>query len=199
MLSMRRTVFVIGLGLAPLAYSEEPPMDQVVVEATRTNLNKLAKEVRQSEKRFYKRYNELNKVRDYAIKCSTEATTGTRFTRTDCQPVFESKAEEAEARQFLVAFGGGEQITGPGGITGPPHMYEPDPPPMVGTGSVGPAAATIAARRPGFKQHMMDVTTQNPELVKMAEEHAALWKRYEAMYRKLNGAGPDPEDEAEAP
>ncbi len=46
---------------------------------------------------------------------------------------------------------------------------------------------------------MVEVTNQNPELIKMAQEHAALWKRYLDMYRTLNGAAPDPKDDPETP
>lgn len=197
--SIQRMVLAVGLVLAPVAYADETPLPQVVVEANRTNLAKLAKEIRDSEKRFYKRYNELNKVRDYAIKCTTEASTGTRFTRTDCQPVFQDKAQEEEARQFLAAFGSGDQVTGtPTGVTGPLHINEPPPPTSASGGSTTQAGLAIAARRPGFQKHMLEVTTQSPELTRMAQEHAELWKRYEAMYRKLNGSGPVPEEKASA-
>ena len=39
---------------------------------------------------------------------------------------------------------------------------------------------------------MIDVTRGSPELTKMAQEHSAPWKRYDALYRKLNGAPATP-------
>ncbi len=46
--------------------------------------------------------------------------TGPRFRNTSCEPVFVSKADEAEARAFISADGVGDQATGtPGGIPGP--------------------------------------------------------------------------------
>jgi hypothetical protein len=52
----------------------------------------------------------------------------------------------------------------------------------------------IAAGRPGFRKNMLDVTSQSPELTKLAQEHAELWKRFYAIYRQLNGAGPPPDE-----
>lgn len=195
--SIGRMVLVMGLLLTPLAHGAEEPLPQVKVEASRTNLNKLAKEIQASEKRFYERYNELNKVKDYAIKCTTAASTGTRFTRTDCVPVFQDKAEEEEARQFIRAFGGGDQVSGtPGGVTGPVRVNAPPPPVSANGGGTTQAAQQIAAKRPGFKQHMTEVTNQNPDLARLAQQHAELWSRYFDMYKVLNGAAPDPREPA---
>ncbi len=132
--TMLATALLIGLLTAPLTEdtsssavaSGSPPLDQVVVEATRAKLVKMSKEVRESERRFYQRYNDFNTKRDYAIKCSTEAPTGTRFRNTSCEPVFVSKADEAEARAFISAYGVGDQATGtPGGVTGPARAFDP--------------------------------------------------------------------------
>jgi hypothetical protein len=167
-----------------------PPLEQVIVEATRDTLAKLGKEVQQSEYRFYERYNELNENPDYAIKCSHETSTGTRFRRVACEPVFKSKAEQVEARDFIVAFGGGDHVSG---MTGAP------PGPPVAGGTFGPATLATAAGRPGFRKNMIEVTTRSPELTRMAQEHAALWKRFYTLYRKVNGAGPLPEEKSPAP
>ncbi len=206
--SIPRAVLIASLLFAPLAQgaettppgTEQPPLDQVTVEATRINVGKLAKEVQDSEYRFYKRYNQLNKNKDYAINCITEANTGSRFQKTDCQPVFKTNAERKEAQQFIEGFGFGDQVTGtPGGVGGPVHVNAPTPPPPAALGSPTSAAMDISAGRPGFSKNMQDVTRASPELTKMAEEHAALWKKYYILYRKLNGASPLPEETSAAP
>jgi hypothetical protein len=203
--SILRSLLVMGVLFAPLAQAAdetpppggEPPVQQVVVEATRTNVAKLGKEVQMSELRFYELYNTLNKDPDYAITCANEAPTGSRFKRTACQPVFKSKAEQAEARDFIQAFGGGDSAGGTSG--GPPHALAPSAPPPVAAGTFAAANMATSAGRPGFAQNIQDVTRRSPELTKLAEEHAALWKRYYTLYRQLNGAPPLPEDRSAGP
>jgi hypothetical protein len=183
--------------LAPRAQGadESAPLPQVTVEATRANVAKLGKEVQMSEFRFYELYNTLNKNPDYAIKCANEAPTGSRFKRTECHPVFKIKAEEQEARDFIRAFGGGSAVSGVGAGLGPAGTS----PPQSGAGAFGPAIVAISAARPGFRKNMIEVTTRSPELTRLAQEHAELWNRFFALYRKLNGAGPPPEEKAPAP
>ena len=190
------TTLLIGLLTAPLtegttdtaASASSPPLDQVVVEATRARLVKMSKEVRESERRFYQRYNDFNKKRDYAIKCSTEAPTGTRFRSTSCEPVFVTKADEAEARAFLSAYGVGDQATGtPGGVTGPARAFDPPMTNPVAAGSFTPAQMAKDAAQPGFRQNMLEVTQASPELTRMAKEHAELVERFNEMFRKVNG------------
>jgi hypothetical protein len=161
----------------PASPGGEAPLDQVVVEATRTNLVKLGQEVLKAEYRFYQRYNELNTKRDYEVRCYKEAPIGTRLTRAWCQPVFESKVEQAQAREFLLILqGSGSSARG-----------------------VNPATAAIEVRRPGFQQNMMEVTRKNPELIKLLDEHAALVKRFQDMYREVHHVAPPPEENAAAP
>jgi hypothetical protein len=184
---------------APLAHgaseSEPPsgqtPVPQVMVEANRANLVKLGKEIQLHEVRFYELYNTLNKDRRYAINCGKEARTGSRFEHTECQPVFVTDAEHEEAREFLIAIGGGDQASGtPGGVTGPAVAGRPAGTGPVAAGSYAAASPVIEEARPGFKQNMRDVTSRSPALTKMAQKHAAMWKRYEAMYKRLKDAPP---------
>jgi len=163
-------LLLAGLLLAPYApmAADQAPVDEVVVEATRATLVKLAKEVRLAEVRFYERYNQLNTVRDYAVNCSEEATTGTRFTLGYCRPVFQSKSTGTEGQSFA-------QIVGQVGATGTPSA---------------PASMTIAAARPGFQKNMIEVTRKNPDLTQLLNEYGERLKQYEDVYRKVNGAPP---------
>jgi len=193
MYAIARLVLVSGLLVAPLVYAAEEPIDTVTVEATRENVAKLARQVKMAQMNFYELYNQINKDRDYAIECEEAAPTGTRFKQTTCQPKFKSNAQAEEARQFLIAFSGGgsDQATGtPGGVYGP-HGLMPMPPPAAPGGSY--AAALGDAHRPTFQKHVQELTEKNPKLMKAAQEHADLWKRYYRLYRQLNGASPLPE------
>src|SRR5689334_18571328 len=130
------------LAQAAVQADESPaqPQEQVIVEATRTNLSKLAKEVVLAEQRFYQRYNDLNTVRKYAVNCYNEATTSTHFKRLYCQPVYESEAQAEEAREFLVALGAGSSASAGGADNSPGAA----PMKAVASGSMNPAGSAGA-------------------------------------------------------
>ncbi|MEJ1964916.1 MAG: hypothetical protein WDO56_26625 [Gammaproteobacteria bacterium] len=181
---------LLSLLFAPLAHAASvaappgggAPVDQVVIEATRANLAKLGQDMLAIEYRFYRRYNELNTKRDYAVDCYKEARTGSRFIRSYCQPAFQSNAELAEARAFLLYLQSIDKFTGNATST-----------------LAAPATMAIEAGRPGFKKNMIEVTHRSPELIKLLDEHAALVKRFEDMYRRVNGAHPRSVEKAAAP
>jgi hypothetical protein len=87
--------------------AEIPPPDQVIVEGRRGELVEAAKEIQLLEQRFFQRYNELNTQKNYAVRCYNEAPTGTRFKQKYCKPVYQSNADAAEARDFMIALGRG--------------------------------------------------------------------------------------------
>ena len=179
-----RSVVLACLMFAPLAQADDAPIDEVVVRATRTDLVKLARQVRMAEFRFYDRYNELNTQRDYAVTCNNEATTGSRFTWDSCQPVFQEKARVAEGRGFADVIQSAHAVPR-GGVA---ISATPRP----------PASMAITAGRPGFQQHMIDVTRRNPDLIKLLNEYDALLKQYEAAYRKINGRKAPADEKVEA-
>ena len=185
----------LALGAAGNDRAAGEPVPEVTVEATRANLVKLGKEIQLAEMRFYELYNTLNKERKYAISCARHARTGSRFEHNECEPVFQSDAEAEEARQFVIAIGGGDQVTGtPGGVTGPTVAGRPPATGAVAPGSYAAASPVIEQARPGFKKNMVEVTRRSPELTRMAQEYTAMWKRYEAMYKRLKDGGPAPEE-----
>jgi len=159
---------------APLAQGAEPtpPSDQVVVQATRANLVRLGEEVKKAEYRFYQRYNELNTKRDYAIKCTTEARPNSRFTNSFCKPVFQTKAEEDESRTFFMELSRQYSAAGV------------------------PAPIAVAAGRPAYQKHVVEVTTHSPELARLLGEHNKLLKQYEALYYRVNGLPQSPAETA---
>ena len=57
----------------------------------------------------------------------------------------------------------------------------------VGAGLTTPAFTAIEGGRSAFRQHMIDVAKANPELITLLQDHAALVKRYEELYYRVNG------------
>lgn len=164
--TIQRAVLLSCLLLAPLANAADRPTDEVVVEATRTNLTKLGEQVVIAERKVYDEYNKLNTTPDYAIKCAKQNNYNSRFTTTSCQPVFKDKAEENEYRVFMLS------LTGTmGGFS-------------AGAGQVN---ALVESAKPGYQKNMIEIARKSPEMQKLLEEHSKLVKQYAAMYYKLNG------------
>ena len=152
--------------LAPLAHGADPPADEIVVEATRTNLTRLGEQVIMAQRKVYTEYNKLNTVRDYAIACEKQNNYNSRFTKTLCQPVFKTNAEARDAQVFMLS------ITGTMGGA-----------PM----GAGQAHALIEQAKPGYQKNMVKIASESPEMQKLLVEHAKLLKQYNDMYYKLNG------------
>lgn len=192
------------------------PVDQVVIKATREKLAKLEKQILLAEQRFYERYNALNTKRDYAVKCYNEATTGTRFKKTYCQPVFASKAQEEQARRAMAYLGSSATpattssaaagmhagaTVGIGGVAGGAGSQEASES-ISGASSAmtgAPAIMAVGGGQSDFQKNMIEITRKNPELTKLLNKHAELVKEYEATFRKVNGMEAQDADTAAAP
>jgi hypothetical protein len=211
--TIRKSV-VLCLVFAPLAYAAEAPVDQVVVEADRASLVKLAREVQLAEQRFYARYNEINTRKKYAVRCYEEAATGTRFKQKYCKPVYETEAQATQGREFILALGQGASAgstsggavassgvmgaggaSGGGGVgagsglsTGAQATSSAGNAPSIG-GTTTEAFVDIDSGRPGFQKNVMEVVSKSPELTKLLKEHAEARQRYDEMYRRVNGRG----------
>jgi len=202
----------------------DAPVDQVVVEADRANLVKLAREVQLAEQRFFARYNELNTKKKYAVRCYEEASTGTRFKQKYCKPVYETEAQAAQGREFILALGRGAAagstsggavasagVMGTGGASGgagigagsglqtgaqqmSPTATAPDP-----GGTTTEAFVDIESGRPDFQKNVIEVARKSPELTKLLQEHAEARKRYDELYQKLNGRSPASSSSSSAP
>ena len=210
-----RNSLVLCLIFAPLAYAADAPVDQVVVEADRANLVKLAREVQLAEQRFYARYNEINTRKKYAVRCYEEAATGTRFKQKYCKPVYETEAQAAQGREFILALGRGASAgsasggavassgvmgaggaSGGGGIgagsglqTGAQATSSAGNAPSIG-GSTTESFVDIETGRPDFQKNVIEVASKSPELTKLLKEHSEARQRYDEMYRKVNGRAP---------
>ncbi len=199
---------VLCLVLTPLAYgvatAADSPVDQVVVEADRATLTKLAREVQLAEERFYARYNERNTRRKYAVRCYEEAATGTRFKQKYCKPVYETEAQATQGREFILALGRGAAagstsgggsasagVMGTGGFsggagigaasgtaTGAQATSTAGAAPSPG-GTTTEAFVDIDSGRPEFQKNVIEVARKHPDLMKLLKEHAEVRQRYD--------------------
>ncbi len=64
-------------------------------------LAELRQEIVVAEDRFLAKYNDLNQVRQYAIKCTDEAFTSTKLYRRQCRPEYVNRATADEATGWL--------------------------------------------------------------------------------------------------
>ncbi len=101
-------LFVALAALSQPAFTQEsgtakvaPPVDAEVTVSAIRQLAQLRKEMLVAEDRFIAKYNELNKEREYAISCTDEAHTGSRFLRRVCRPKFVANATGYEAREWF--------------------------------------------------------------------------------------------------
>ncbi len=203
----------LAQGVAHAAESADgkPPVDQVVVEGTRADLVKAAKDVLAAEQRFYDRYNDFNTSRKHAVRCTEEADTGSRFKKKTCKPVYEDDATSSEGRDFALALGRGSSAgatsggaSASGGVMASGMTQTGMGTSGLTTGSTGgdgsgaaiagggtdAAFIAIAAGRPEFQKNVLEVARKRPELMKLLEEHGAAVKRYQELYQKLNGEPP---------
>src|SRR5262249_60839401 len=76
------------------------PIDEIIVSGTR-RLAEMRKEMVELEDRFLARYNELNKIPEFAINCYAEAAQNSRFLRRTCRPVFVDTAIMLDAQDWV--------------------------------------------------------------------------------------------------
>ena len=170
---MNRGILVVLCALLPAlsqpAFTEEsgtskaaPPVDAELTVSAVRKLTEMRKEIALAEDRFVAKYNELNKERQYAIKCNDETYTGSRLNRRMCRPEFVADATGDETRGWLRG-----------------EVYSP-------------ASPVIATKNAGFRKNMLDIASKNPELVKLAQQHDDLEKRYNELLRHtLTGNSPN--------
>jgi hypothetical protein len=153
--------------------------EEVLVNGERMKLEAMRKEIVQLEDRFYDRYNELNTVDDFDIRCIEEARTGTRFIKRSCRPVYQERAVQEEGQ---AAFKIQQRFREKG-----PQLADSGPP--------VPATQTILRRLPEYKKNMEEVTRQDPELARLLERRGRLIEQYNSALKKNWGLAPPPDDD----
>jgi len=156
------------------AYAQNEGLDEVVVEGSRTQLAEIRQQMVALEDRFYERYNALNANDLFDIYCHESVRTGTVIRRRSCRAVYESRAHETEGRQHLHALQ--HAIRKPGEPESAMEWVAPQP-----------AIVAIEAQRKRFRHTMLQVTSDNPELVELLRQRAELSERYEKVRRDAFG------------
>jgi hypothetical protein len=176
----RRTIWCAALLLllgpqAGAADSAEPPteltLDDVEVRAARLRIDELRREMEHLEDQIYARYNAVNVIARFDVVCSAYARTGTRLIRRYCRPVFEDEAKTEEGR---VAFEARQQIHDSQKSAGSVRL--PDSP-----------VPKILAQMPAFQRHMRKIMAQDPQLMMMLRQRAAVAEQMQRTRREMFG------------
>ena len=173
-------------GAAVNSPEAEPPLDEVLVEVKR---GKLIQEMIRLEDRFFKRYNELNANDDFDTECDLETRAGTRVERRYCRAVYQTRALQAEASEYLLFL----QKNAPG-LQGPGDL-QPPPSPLI-AGPPLPSYLEIVARQKDYQENIREVVRQHPELIELLRERYELAIRYEKTRSKTSSAKPSTGNEA---
>ena len=137
-----------------------PPVDAEVTVSAIRKLAELRKEIVLAEDRFLAKYNELNKDREYAITCTSEPFTGSRFYRRVCRPEFVGMATSVEAQTWLQGH------------------YAP------------PSVMVMESKKDGFRKNMTNLYDKSAELRQLAQTRGELEKRYDDLLKRtVTGKG----------
>jgi hypothetical protein len=133
-------------------------LDEVVVTGKLDSLAGIRQAMKAAERRFYERYNELNKDWRYDIICRREAPTGSRLAIDTCQAQIVADTSADQARAF---------------VTG-----------TAGTVPVTPQSVLRNAGAAEMRQRTLVLLKSDPELLRDLLEHARLDQMYKEMSRK---------------
>lgn len=133
-------------------------LDEVIVTGKLDSLSGIRAAIKDSEDRFYARYNELNKNRDYDITCRTEAPTGSRVDRDNCQAQIVDETSAAQAKAFVSG--------------------------TAGTVPVTPMTVLRSSAAAEMRQRALLLLKSDPELMQDLLEHARLEQMYKQMVKK---------------
>jgi hypothetical protein len=133
-------------------------LDEVVVTGKLDSLSGIRAAIKDSEERFYARYNELNKDRNFDITCRNEAPTGSRVDRDNCQAQVVDETSAAEAQAFVSG--------------------------IAGTVPVTPMTVLRSSAAAEMRQRALVLLKNDPELMQDLLEHARLEQMYQQMVRK---------------
>lgn len=163
----------------PPSAARGPETDEIVVNGERVKIEAMRKEIVQLEDQFYERYNELNTVDDFDIRCIEEARTGTRFIKRSCRPIYQERAVEEEGQAaFRIQ-----------------QRFREKGPAVADSGPPIPATQTILRRLPEYQKNMETVTRQHPELARLLEQRARLIEQYNSALKKNWGLSPPQEED----
>lgn len=142
----------LGAAAVSTQQSSEDVLDEVTVPGT--PLYKMRMQMVELEKRFYSRYNELNRNNDFDVDCRSETPLGSHIRHRICKVAYYEKAEAEYAQAIL------------GGWVAPePVLVEME-------------------RRGEYRQNVLKVINGDQTLLRLARERDELTKRYEKEYAR---------------
>jgi hypothetical protein len=143
-------------------------LEEVVVTGELTTLSGVRTAMRDSEDRFYARFNDLNQDDEFDIGCRVEAPIGTRLKVRKCDPKSVDTAMRAEVGRVL-SLAQGHSKAG-------------------GTLRVATEADARRAVNPALRARMLELVRKDPELLRALLERARLQQIYDSLSRqKLEG------------
>jgi hypothetical protein len=164
-------------GAQPMAEVGTTPtdvLDEVLVRGAR--LSDLKAAIVEAEDRFYARYNELNTTNVFDIECVVDRRTGTKLKRRICLTKLQRKAMSDQGREYQHSLQDTTIYVDAGALgLGKP----PDTDPRV----------VWDARYEEFRNNMLDLLKQNPELRRLADESEEAGKRYDAERKRRRNDG----------
>jgi hypothetical protein len=168
------------LAAPQLVQSVSPSGDEELEEVTVRGMpvHRMRTELAALESRFYERYNQLNKDKDFDMHCYTEAPLGTRLKSRVCRVAYVEKAQAEWAWMYLTgATTAALNNNGPNGAFGNS---------MSGSEAPDPGSVELA-RQNEFRASALKVINDDQQLLRLVRERVALEKRYIAELKRRQG------------
>jgi hypothetical protein len=159
--------------------SGDEELDEVTVSGT--PIYRMRAELASLENRFYERYNQLNKDKDFDIHCYTEASLGTRFRSRVCRVAYVEEAQAEWTQLYLAGMATAAlNYNGPNGAFGDsmPGAEAPDP------------GTVELIRQKEYRANALKVINGDKQLLRLVRERAALEKRYLAELKRRSKEQP---------
>lgn len=162
----------------PQQASAEKSVERITVYGTKT-VAQLKKEITKSTKAFFKDYNKLNGIKQYAVICRKEKNPGSHFKSTSCEPRF-VKTKRSDMLAAQQAGGSTTSLSvvdyGSGGGAGTFALSKLN----LMTG----AARVSVSQNKKFNEHVEKIFSENPELLEKYKEIMGLQSEY--AYKRIS-------------
>jgi hypothetical protein len=169
----------------PPGRSISAPLPQVEIQAQRTKLSEMRRELDRLEEQFFAEYNKLNTDHQWDVHCRTEIRTGSHVGIRICTPAFVSQAMHLGQRPAIL------------GRTDQQMSASP----------AAPVAYTLIQQKTAaYQKNMIEIVRTHPELFDLIKQRAELAEHYQAALKmKFTGKSPAwdasryPNGDAQAP
>lgn len=128
---------------------------------------RLRSEMAKAEQQYIELYNKLNTVREFDIRCVTDRPTGSALTNRVCRPEYLLRAQQRSASERLQSAAASGESTGAANARGP----------NVGAATSGGDTAIDSGKNEAFKQNVLQVQQNSPELQALGKKRDELQAR----------------------